>query len=63
MQKKFKNTILKGLGFGFGFLFLLSVSCLDGESMIPYATAIVSMLYLIIFGVANNVITIDGSKR
>lgn len=56
-----KNIILKSLTFIFAFLFLLSASCLDSQSMLPYFICVVSMIWLVLFGIVNGVIQLGGN--
>lgn len=53
---KLKNTILKSVTWFFVVLFLLSICALDSITIVPYITCIMSLCWLVPFGIVNNVI-------
>ena len=55
-KRKLKNIILKSITTVFAILFIFCVCCLDSESNIFYIGCIVSLLWLVPFGIANGVI-------
>ena len=55
-KRKIKNFILKSITTVFAILFIFCVCCLDSNTNIFYIGCIVSLLWLVPFGVANGVI-------
>lgn len=59
MKRRVKNRILKGSIAVAVITFLLSTCCFDGESiLIPIIVNVVSLLWLVIIGLANS----DGGQ-
>ena len=55
-KRKIKNLILKSITIVFVLLFIFCVCCLDSNTYIFYIGCIVSLLWLVPFGIANGVI-------
>ena len=55
-KRKIKNFILKSITIVFVLLFIFCACCLDSQSNIFYIGCIVSLLWLVPFGIANGVI-------
>lgn len=53
LKRKIKNFILKSITTFFAILFIFCACCLDSQSNIFYIGCIVSLLWLVPFGIAN----------
>ena len=54
MKRKTHNMLLKTTGWIAGIILMISVAALDSETNIPFVTALISLGYLTLLGMAND---------
>ena len=54
MKRKIHNMFLKITGWIAGITLMISIAALDSESNIPFVTALISLGYLALLGMAND---------